>query len=59
MHRPAFFPVPAIVLKAGLGEMATLLLMGQNAQPARLQEAGYQFQFPQLDQALRDVVDSH
>lgn len=59
VHRPAFFPVPAIVLKAGLGEMATLLLMGQNAQPARLQEAGYQFQFPQLDQALRDVVDSH
>lgn len=59
LHRPAIFPVPALVLKAGLGEMATLLLMGQNARPARLQEVGYRFQFSQLDQALKDVVGEH
>lgn len=59
LHRPSIFPVPALVLKAGLGEMATLLLMGQNAQPARLQEVGYRFQFSQLDQALRDVIGEH
>ncbi len=56
LGRPALVPVPGLLLKAGLGEMASLLLMGQNAEPARLLEAGYSFRFTHLDQALADVL---
>jgi uncharacterized protein len=59
LGRPAFLPLPGLALKAGLGEMASLLLMGQNAQPARLLEAGYPFKFERLDKALTDVLNQH
>jgi hypothetical protein len=40
------------------GELAdALLLNGQRVIPARMQSLGYQFQFPQLDGALRDVLE--
>ncbi len=56
IHRPAILPVPAIVLKLMLGEMADLLLGGQRVIPARLQEINFQFQFNTLDEALDDVL---
>jgi hypothetical protein len=49
-------PVPAFVLETGLGEMSTLLLNGQRALPARLQEAGFKFAFPELTPALENVT---
>lgn len=54
--RPAFAPVPAFVLKTMFGEMSTVLLDGQQAVPKRLQEAGYEFKFPQIEAALRDLL---
>ncbi|WP_303291975.1 TIGR01777 family oxidoreductase [Marinobacter sp. SS5-14b] len=56
LHRPALFPAPAPVLKAVLGEMAGLLLTGQNAVPARLQAEGFTFRYPNLKPALRESV---
>lgn len=57
MHRPAWLPVPAIVLQTALGEMADqLLLTSQRMIPKRLQEAGFKFQFPDVTAALRDVL---
>jgi len=56
MKRPAFAPAPSFVFKAVFGEMSTLLLNGQQAMPKRLQELGYQFQFPQAEGALRDLL---
>jgi NAD dependent epimerase/dehydratase family enzyme len=38
------------------GEMATIVLTGQRAVPARLRELGYEFAHPQLEEALRDVL---
>jgi len=55
LHRPAFMPAPAFVLQVGLGEMATLLLGGQRAMPARLLAAGFTFQFTDLRAALDDL----
>ena len=55
LHRPAFMPAPAFVLQVGLGEMATLLLGGQRAIPARLLAAGFTFQFTDLRAALDDL----
>lgn len=56
MKRPAFAPTPAFVFKTMFGEMSTVLLDGQQAVPQRLQELGYQFKFPQVEAALRDLL---
>lgn len=48
--------VPAAPVRAALGEMATLLLDGQNATPAAALAAGYAFVHPRLDGALRDLA---
>jgi uncharacterized protein (TIGR01777 family) len=56
LGRPSFFRVPAIALRAALGDgVAELLLTGQRAVPRRLLEAGFEFELPTLDEALRDL----
>ncbi|WP_060483306.1 TIGR01777 family oxidoreductase [Pseudomonas sp. NBRC 111119] len=55
LHRPAVLPVPALLLKAGLGEMSSLLLGGQRARPARLLAAGFSFRFDDLQSALGNL----
>jgi uncharacterized protein (TIGR01777 family) len=56
LHRPAIFPVPAPILRAALGEVADIMLTGQRVVPRRAREAGFEFRFPDVDSALRDVV---
>ena len=56
LKRPAFFPVPAIVLETVFGEMSRLLLTGAEMRPRRLQEAGFRFQFDTLEAALADIL---
>ncbi|MDQ7733215.1 TIGR01777 family oxidoreductase [Halomonas sp. SpR1] len=56
LNRPAIFPVPAFVLKAGFGEMSRLLLTGADMRPARLEEAGFSFQYPTLDKAFEAIL---
>lgn len=58
LHRPALLPVPAAALKLLLGEMAGILLGGQRVLPARLQQAGFTFQYPRLEEALREALGS-
>lgn len=57
LHRPHFLHTPAWALKLLLGEMADLLLNGQNVQPTRLLEAGFQFRYPTLPDALHHVLE--
>ncbi|SDU20513.1 TIGR01777 family oxidoreductase [Halopseudomonas salegens] len=57
LKRPALLPLPAPLLKLGLGEMSRLLLTGQCAKPEKLLEQGYQFKFGQLETALKDVIN--
>lgn len=56
LHRPAVLPVPAGVLKVGLGEMSRLLLTGQRALPDKARRDGFQFHYPELTAALEDVT---
>lgn len=54
LHRPAMLPVPAFALTALFGEMASATILGgQRVLPARLQGAGFRFQYPDLASALR------
>ncbi len=56
MRRPALAPTPGLALKLLFGEMATVLLEGQKVLPTRLQEAGFNFQYPDLESALTDLL---
>lgn len=56
LHRPAFLPAPAPVLRLALGEMAGLLLTGQRVHPRRALDQGFQFRFSQLEDALLDII---
>ena len=56
LHRPAIFPVPAPILRLALGEVADILLTGQNVEPKRTLESGFQFQFRDIDSALVNIV---
>jgi TIGR01777 family protein len=57
MHRPCWLPLPAVALRLALGEMSTLVLEGQNVLPVRLLQAGFKFDFPNLEPALRDLLN--
>ena len=50
-------PVPGLVLRLALGEMADeLLLKGQRVVPRRLQEAGFEFRYKSLPEALSNLL---
>ncbi len=54
LGRPAVVPVPALALRAALGEMAdATLLASTRAVPQRLRETGFVFRHPTLEGALR------
>ena len=56
LHRPTLMPMPGFALRLLLGEMSTLLLGGQRIVPRRLLDAGFEFRFPELKEALADVL---
>ncbi|MBB3141602.1 TIGR01777 family oxidoreductase [Halomonas organivorans] len=56
LHRPALLPVPGRALEIAFGEMSRLLLTGADMRPARLEEAGFVFRFPTLEEALTDIL---
>jgi uncharacterized protein len=58
LHRPSWIPVPAFALKLALGELSTALTTGQRVMPAAALSAGYRFQYPSLDSALRAIFAS-
>jgi uncharacterized protein (TIGR01777 family) len=58
LSRPSLIPVPAFALKLAYGEMSTVLLDGQRVVPTALEASGYTFQFPEVESALKDIVES-
>lgn len=56
LRRPAFAPVPGFAVKALYGEMAQIVIAGQRMRPRRLQELGYSFRRPELEDALRSAT---
>lgn len=57
MKRPTIFPVPGFVMNAALGsERAVVLTQGQKVIPKRTQEAGFQYKYPDLTSALKEIV---
>ncbi len=56
LHRPALAPVPGFVIKGMYGQMSQIVLTGVRMVPGRADELGYEFQHPDLDEALRDTL---
>jgi len=57
LHRPAVLRVPGAALHLAFGEMADVaLLSSARVLPARLQESGYGFRYPELEGALRFLL---
>ncbi|WP_343596345.1 TIGR01777 family oxidoreductase [Pseudomonas sp.] len=56
LKRPVWLHIPAAPVRALAGEMAELFFDGQRVLPSRLEQAGYRFQYPTLDSALRDLA---
>lgn len=57
LRRPAFLPLPGIVARLALGEFADeILLNGQRVMPTRAQEVGFTYTYPQLEDALDDIL---
>lgn len=56
LNRPAFLPAPAFMLRLVLGEFAEVVLTGQKVLPQKLLAAGFQFNFPTIDQALNHLL---
>jgi len=58
LSRPTIFPIPAFAIKLLFGEMGeALLLGGQRVAPERLVAGGYEFSYPQLEQALVHILE--
>ncbi len=58
LHRPALLTLPAFALRAIGGEMAEeMLLASQRVIPKHLLEAGFNFEDPELEPALRKLLE--
>jgi len=55
LNRPYWFHLPTFLLRIPLGEMSVLLTEGSYSQPKRLIELGYEFKFPTLESAVKDI----
>jgi len=56
LNRPAIFSIPGFVLKLVLGEAAVLLIESPEVEPKNLLEIGFQFQYPDIEKALREIL---
>ena len=57
LHRPYIAPpVPEFVMKLLYGEMASMLLEGSRVSPDKLKQSGFNFMFPDLRNALADLL---
>lgn len=55
LHRPAFIPVPPLALKLAFGEMSSVILDSQTVVSKKLDEIGFKFDYPKIDQALNHI----
>ncbi|MCE9529377.1 MAG: TIGR01777 family oxidoreductase [Planctomycetales bacterium] len=56
IHRPTFMPpVPGFMLNIMFGEFGSILLHSQRAIPKAVEQAGFKFEYPQLELALQNI----
>jgi uncharacterized protein len=56
LHRPAVLRVPSSVARVALGELSTELLSSSRVVPARLEAAGFTFEYPTIGPAVAAAI---
>jgi len=56
LRRPSFLPAPGLLLRMILGEFGAVLLEGQRVIPQKLLKSRFQFQYPEIDRALEEIL---
>jgi len=56
LRRPSFLPAPGFMIELLLGEFGSVLLKGQRVIPRRLLDAGFRFSYPEIEHALRSII---
>lgn len=56
LSRPTFITAPEFMIRLMLGEFADTLLTGQKVFPKRLLDAGFKFNFPDINAAVEDLL---
>ncbi|MBD2628100.1 thylakoid membrane protein ThyD [Trichormus variabilis] len=57
MNRPSWLPVPSFALEAMLGDGAVVVLEGQQVLPKRTLTSGFEFKYPNLPAALKQILE--
>lgn len=56
LHKPLLLPgIPKFVMEMLLGEMSSLLFSSKNVSAEKVQQSGFRFLYPEIDQALREI----
>jgi uncharacterized protein (TIGR01777 family) len=56
LDRPTWLRIPRWSMRLAMGKVASVLLASQKCLPRRALESGFQFRYPDLEQALWDAV---
>jgi len=56
LNRPSLFQVPELALRIAIGEAAKVVLYGQKVSVKKLLDSGYKFKFPNLEEALKNLL---
>jgi NAD dependent epimerase/dehydratase family enzyme len=57
LNKPFFFPdVPAFIMKLLFGKMSGILLNGSRVSSDKIRASRYTFQFPDLESAMKDLL---
>jgi uncharacterized protein (TIGR01777 family) len=57
LGRPALMPAPAFMIRLAMGEFGDVFLGSQRTVPAKLLDYGFDFQYPEIEGAVRAVVE--
>lgn len=57
LRRPVFFKVPGFAIRLVIGELGSMVLFSQRGQPARLEENGFIFSYPDFESALKEILE--
>ena len=57
LHRPSLFNIPKFAMKLVAGEVADYAVMSQRISVDKILNAGYEFKFENLEEALRDLFN--
>jgi uncharacterized protein (TIGR01777 family) len=56
INRPTIFPIPTIIIKTLFGEMGSIILDSQKVISDRLEDLGFKFKYPKIEDALNHII---